>query len=163
MSNRREKETIGKRLARLSADLQTADPSRRAKIEKKIASLNEKKREGAVIFIPDGMFFRDPKKPGHLYRIDEVNGPKIAVNRISHSENPVNKIPLESFRRSKKDKTTYLQLETIYEGEKGKPIRFNQAMAPKPGTPEISEKENHLANKYARRNYKKKTKWGSKK
>jgi len=95
--------------------------------------------------------------------IDEVNGSKISVSRIFHSSYPKSKIPLKSFKKTPIDPTTYLQLETIYKGRKGKPIKFKDARPPKHDTPQLTKLEKGLAQKYAIRDPDQKKKWGSKK
>lgn len=103
------------------------------------------------------MFFQKPTgKSGHCYQIDEVNGKKIAVNRISHSKVPKNKMQLPSMPLDKSGTPSYLQLETEYFGRKGKAIRFKDAKVPHPGSPEPTSKEKGLAQKYAIRDPEKK-------
>lgn len=159
---RKNPKKIGKAIAQLKAKMSKATPEERTKLSNEISRLKALKLPGSVINIEDKIMLNyHPNKKGkiHSYIVDEFNGKKIAVLRISHSVGPETRIPLTSMRKDKKDRESMAQLNVIYFGKSGKPIHIHEARElgkrePKPTRDEIS-----YARKKAIRDEKLRSKW----
>lgn len=144
--------TIGKRIEKLRVSHASAGTKERIRIEAEIRRLHGLKNPGSILFIDDKTFFAKPRRPGHLYLVDESNGDKVAVNRISHAEFPKRKMKLPSIG-------SYVQLDTIYTGKSGKPIKIQETKEPTKGSPKPTSEERELIRKKAIRNKKKRDAW----
>ena len=158
------KKTIGKRIAQLKAKYPDASPNEKRDISKEIKRLENMKMPGTILYIPDNTFFSAPRnKGGHLYLVDEYSGQRVAVNRISHSKAATNKLALPSMPRSQDGTASFAQLNVIYTGKKGKPIKYKKQREPHPGSVLPTDMERFEARKKAVRDPSAKQKWGSKK
>jgi hypothetical protein len=98
------------------------------------------------------VFFSKPRRPGHLYLVDESTGDKVAVNRISHAEFPKRKMKVPSI-------DSYVQLDVIYTGKSGKPIKIQEAKEPTKGSPKPTTEEKGLIRRKVIRNKSKRDAW----
>lgn len=161
---KKDKKTIGKMISQERAKIRkTKDPKERAKIVDRIKELEAKRLPGSIIFLKDSTFFQKTGRRGHLYVIDEYSGKKIAVNRISHHDHlKMSKYKLKD-TPSKKNRGS-VQLDVIYFGRKGKPIKYTQGSLPLSKSDSVlSKQEKYELNRLAKRDPQQKKKWGSKK
>lgn len=127
---RKNPKKIGKAIAQLKAKMSKATPEERTKLSNEISRLKELKLPGSVINIEDKIMLNyHPNKKGkiHSYIVDEFNGKKITVLRLSHSDGPESRIIIPSMSKNSKGKYTKAQLEVIYFGKSGKPIHIHEA------------------------------------
>ncbi|MFA5006260.1 MAG: hypothetical protein WC509_02145 [Candidatus Izemoplasmatales bacterium] len=161
MKNRKY-DKVGKIIATKQKALGRAskDDGPKASVElKKARSL---KAPGTMLFIDDGHFFEKPHRGGHLYLVDEYSGEKVAVNRLSHSKGDHNKASLASMPRSEDGTPTFAQLDVIYTGKKGKPIKLKETKLPGKTVTRPSESDLEMVSALAYRDSVQREKWRKK-
>lgn len=153
---------VGKLIKQKNKEFGRADKTTVNKVATELNQLTALKQPGTMLFIDDGHFFDKPHRGGHMYIVDEYSGEKVAVNRMTHMKGDQNKVALQSMAKAPDGTPTFVHLDVIYSGKKGKPIKLKETKLPGRSVPRPSEDDLEMVHKMANRDREQREKWRKK-